>query len=272
MNNDDAAGTILLSQEELLFVIKLLNLPVLPAMGNLPLGQVSEEMADLLLDAARRALIARRIIVFDENNTLQIDPGVQAVAFVCAYPDQMLVLAFQRYDDPIKQHFFYRVPELAISHTSPMRGLHSLEIRTTPDMGAATISELLYGLSKDGIPTTRYTLNRSDLARVQELVSQDSEAAVSLLIAVGMPMKQAQAFVQALAKPNLSLILQLMYRVIPAVEQKVLALVADEAGCWLLEDDQLDAYKVTVQGLPAKQAVELILNAHKPFTEPLQAE
>ncbi|HNT75745.1 MAG TPA: hypothetical protein PKH77_12085 [Anaerolineae bacterium] len=273
MNSHSDTVTYRLSQEELLLILRGLGAERLTGLGDSPLGPVDKDTEMRLLDAAGRALFARGLIAADEKGHLGLDRGMSAAVSACVYPAQMVSVAHRRANGDIEQRYFYRVPELAVAHSFPMNGIHDLELGVTSDMGSAIVRELLMGLPENERSTPPYPLKQAALAQAHKLADQgDGDAVTESLTSAGIAADHARWLAGALAAPALRLVIQLIYRLSPTLEQKVFTLIGNGAGCWLVEADQLEANEVVVQGLSAKQALDTILAAYRPLIAPLAVE
>lgn len=273
MNSHSDTVTYRLSQEELLLILRGLGAERLTGIGDSPLGPVDKDTEMRLLDAAGRALFARGLIAVDEKGHLGLDRGVSAAVSACVYPAQMVSVAHRRTNGAIEQRYFYRVPELAVAHSFPMNGIHDLELGVTSDMGSTIVRELLMGLPENELSTPPYPLKQAALAQAHKLADQgEGDAVTESLTSAGIAAEHARRLANALVAPVLRLVIQLIYRLSPTVEQKVLTLIGNDAGCWLVAADQLEADEVVVQGLSTKKALDVILAAYQPLTAPLTVE
>ncbi len=251
MSDERTTATVHLSQEELVFILRrtIINTPNIPGLGILPLGETDPETENLLLDAAGRALIAREFITLDENNMPQIDPGVLAAVSVCAHPQQMVSMIYQNGQETAQQYYFYRVPELAVTHTLPSSGLHNFEISATSDMGSSLLQTLLDNVPKDSPTTSTYEIDQQILAQAQETsTSEHGQEAQEIFIATGIAPNQAKDFAETLASPQTRLMIQIIYQPPPDAKQEILTLLAND-NLWLIRAEHPNAPQVNVTRL-----------------------
>jgi hypothetical protein len=269
MTTAKAPVTIRLSQEELLFVLRTINVPSLPGMGEHPFGQSNEETIDALLSAAGRALMARNLLAIGTDNTLQIDQGIYAAATMCAHPEQMVALLIRHDSQVAQQHYYYRVPQLAVTHTISQPGLHDLTMATTSDMGQSLAYDVLQALPTGSDMSYNALISQEMLTTIQHLAHQDASTALLHLQEAGIAAEPARALIAVLAAPRIRLSLQFIARLQPTVEQNVLTVLADDTRCWIIHADSLHAAKVSVQSLPAAKVVQVVQSNFTPFAQAL---
>jgi hypothetical protein len=262
--------TVRLSQEELLFVLRTINIPSLPGIGEQPFGQANDETITALLNAAGRALMARNMLAMGADDTLHIDQGVYAAATICAHPDQMVALLDRRRGQATQQHYFYRVPQLAVTHTIAQAGLHDITMATTSDMGQSLANEILQALPAGANMHYTARLTRDALAAIQQAAHEDAGTALWHAHAAGIEAAPARVLVAALAAPHIRLSLQFVPRVQPTVEQHILTVVADDTTCWMIYAGSLQAEQVTIQSLPAAKVLQVVQSNFIPFMQALR--
>lgn len=259
MNPASEPVAFMLSQEELVFLLRLINTHTLPGLGTEPLGALPPETEKLLLDAAARALLARQLAQVDAEHQLQADPAVLSALTVCAQPNQNLNLVLQN-GHGAEQRFFYRVPELAVSHAILGYGLHQFTLATNSDFGRERVNELLSTLPPSG-PDGPYTLPQPVLAQAQSAAAQGPAAAEAALASANLPPAAAQSFAQALAQPIARLALQFVYQTNPP-NQQVLTLLASAQDNWLLTAADFGQPTLTLERLSSTQVSERVDKAY----------
>ena len=259
MDDNRPTTTIRLSQEELLFILKrtIIDAPSLPGLGENPLGEIDSATENLLLDAAGRALIARDFVVLDENNIPQIDSGVLSAISICTYPQQMVSLIYQNKEGLIQQHYFYRVPELAVKHTFPYSGLHDFEISAISDMGESIVQTLLNNAIVDSFSTPIYEIDQQILPAPQDvnILGHDQEIQ-DLLTAKGVARSHAEDLVRTFVAPRLRFTTQIVYQPPPEAKQEVLTLLAAD-NLWMVRAENPNASLVKVCGLSLEYAHQI---------------
>ena len=232
---------IKLSQEELLFALRVIGEASILGMGGAGLAAADAATLSILTDAGGRALMSRDLLVPGDQGQLVLDRSVYAVILACAHPDQMVSLVVTQATQAPHQVFFYRAPELAVIHTPLADGIHHFEIAEDLDMGLADVQRVLDSLPEiDGYAET-WILPEAPLAAAAELAPADIDAATRQLETAGMPALAARDFAAALAQPICNILLQLVYRFQPSVEQIVLKFIASPTGYWLAHSSQVTA-------------------------------
>jgi len=191
-----------------------------------------------------------------------LDRGVQAAVSVCAYPQQMLVMAYNQGSATTVQSYYYRVPELVVEHQFPWAGLHSFDIRTKSDMGLLVIESLFQGISAS-ILISEHEITQLVLDTCRTLCSDDPSAAVELLVSSGVKISHANIFIQSLAVPRLKLVLQYFPQVKPAINQKMITILAGEEACWVIQATAFNAARLSIQAMPVSQVLEFIHSLHQ---------
>ena len=257
---------IKLSQEELLFALRVIGEASILGMGGAGLAEADAATLSILTDAGGRALMARDLLVPGDHGQLVLDRSIYALTVLCAHPDQMVSLAVTQANQVPHQAFFYRAPELAVIHTPLADGIHHFEIAADTDMGLADVQRVLDSLPEnDGQAITR-TLAEAPLATAAELAPTDIDAAIRQLETAGMTALEARDFAAALAQPICNILLQLVYRFQPSVEQIVLKLIASPAGHWLAHSSQVTADEVTVQRMSRTEVHQTLLQYFQHFS------
>ncbi|MEO7908770.1 MAG: hypothetical protein ABIV47_03875 [Roseiflexaceae bacterium] len=258
--------TIKLTQEELLFALRVIGEASILGMGGAGLAEADVATLSILTEAGARALMSRDLLVSGDQGQLVLDRSVYAVILACAHPDQMVSLVVTQANQAPHQVFFYRAPELAVIHTPLADGIHHFEIAEDSDMGIANVRRILDSLPEiDGLAITR-TLAEAPLATAAELAPADIDAAIRQLEPAGMTAMEARDFAIALAQPICIILLQLVYRFQPSVEQVVLKLVASPAGHWLAHSNQVAADQVIVQRMSLTKVHQTLLQYFQHFS------
>lgn len=263
---------IKLSQEELLFALRVIDETRILGMDGTELAKADEATLNALTDAGGRALMARDLLTSGDNGQLIIDQGVYATVMVCAHPERMVSLAVLQQGQMPRQMFFYRVPEIAVTHMPLADGLHRFEIAEDSDMGLLAITQALEGLPDNNTHTPPQLLNEEDLTVAAELAPIDSAGAQQYLETAGMLAPDAQRFSAALARVTCTLLIQIVYRLQPTVEQVLLKLVADTSACWLASSDTEEPGRIIVQQVSHAMIDQTLRQLFQPFSVRLVAK
>lgn len=250
------ATTIRLSQEELLFILRSIGERSIPGMGVARLPEVDDATRDALTQAGGRALLARGLLTAGEDR-LTLDSSLYAVAVACAHPDQMVSLAVTGVDLPPRQLYFYRVPELHVRHTPEAFGTHMFVMERDGDMGASEVAALLAAVPGREGSSAPYSLPQEALALAEER-ARGGARAEAILAEAGVAPADAASLAQAIGELQLNLIVQLIGRLQPVVEQVVFRVVVGAQDAWLVRGDSVEAERLTAQRLPVERIAALL--------------
>ncbi|NNJ13238.1 hypothetical protein EKD04_023210 [Chloroflexales bacterium ZM16-3] len=262
--------TIRLSQEEVLFIIGAVHANNIPGMGSLAAIVTDEAMLATLRDAGGRALIARELLV-PQDDGLSLDKGLYAIGLACTRPDQLVSLAITKAGGPTRQSFYYRVPEVAVLHQPDDLGTHSFSLSLASDMGAGAASAAPAALpdsSSDQGGT--WHLPQAALAAAEDQARGGGAAAAALLSA-GVDAPAAALLAQTLAAPDLNMVLQLVAQLQPTVTQTLLRLIAGAGGSWLVIGESLTDDTLEVRQVTRDMAAAMISESFKQFHASWQA-
>jgi hypothetical protein len=112
------------AQEELVYLLRALNIKQFPGLENEPLGILDEDHQALALAVADRTLRAKGTICWDSEKARHVDPIVAGVLRDCALPGYTLLLDVLEVKK-VRQRYLYSFGQHAvIEHCLPEPGLH----------------------------------------------------------------------------------------------------------------------------------------------------
>ena len=126
-----------LTQPKLLFMLRLLELPDLPGVGEKPWGDTDLGTARQQFHEAGLALQTRGLVWLDENHKPVTDPNSTQLLSASAYPSQMTALAYKHYQGPVTRIYYYRRDKLDVRHTLLLEHIHEFQALPCSDMGRA---------------------------------------------------------------------------------------------------------------------------------------
>lgn len=112
-----------LSQEELYFLLVLLKSRGIPGMEGIFEPDASEQERTHLLDAARRALVARGLVTLQVDGRAKMDEFTLAVIGTCVRPLYSILMENTALDRS-SGIFWHAIQNLLVEHTLPQQGIH----------------------------------------------------------------------------------------------------------------------------------------------------
>lgn len=252
------------SQEELLYLLRSLGLPDLPGMGENPWGHIPNDQAVMVLETAGRGLVAREIVKVRGAQVI-VDKRVVQVLSVSAYPQQMVILTYNR-SGPAENHNFYRGKDYDIEHSLPYPWIH--EFRTIPvsDMGFGIIRKLVTK-SKIFGATRSCIVQQAKLNEIRNISVQSVDLAAKRLEENGLPVAEAQQLARVLATPSLKLLVQAVYQLSGDIRQSMFSILSDVDSNWLIGADKPGGQLVQIMALDGAVFEKIISAAYQPFSK-----
>lgn len=223
-----------LTQAELLFTLRVLNLPDIPGVGEKPWGEMDLDEAQQLFRTAGLALKERGWIWLDENGQAVVEPSLQAMLSVCAYPQQMMALVYRIVPAAPVECYHYRREALIVRHTKPVSLLHDFQSFAGLDMGRKEIVWLFENyLWTYECPSNE--ISQDAYAQSIEMAYTDEKKTEQFLIESGLSPDVCASFINILVSHKLEIQAQWVYQFDPVVNQNSVIFFADESSCWLVE-------------------------------------
>jgi hypothetical protein len=185
------------SFEELLALSRTLVLPPLAGLGADPLKGLDEQALEPLLDAARRSLVARKVITVDDAGTESVIDGVGRIMSIATAPAVFARVQLEQ-RGLVESRAFAAVPGVTIEHRPLVGGVHRLVAFDTDELLlriiGATNLEARPSISAPPFETSVRTLLEFEASILEQRVDD----AVHLLGRDGVPEEPARAFALAL--------------------------------------------------------------------------
>jgi hypothetical protein len=258
MNDQNVAApvNILLSREELLFVLNLLQAEFMPGLDPDPLGDLTAEQQALALTVAGRALQARELARLHPTGEWVVHNNLLMAVGACAYAQGTISIYHWPPGGAWPSRFFACVRENdVVAHTRPADVLHQFSLLSSKDeLIAQALAVCAY---QDG-PVSQpqeLTVSTADFVKVRELTGAgDAAGAVDLLVANGVSSETAQAFVATLAgSPRVSILQALKQPANAPVQKQDFTVLQNGQHSWLImappgaTDDSLLSVKTTTR-------------------------
>jgi hypothetical protein len=251
---------VVLSREELIFVLNLLQANSIPGLDGDPLGDLSAEQQALASIWAGRALRARGLAQLNEAGELVVHHALLTAVGVCAYASQAIfIFHWPEIGTEPRRYFGHIRGEDIASHTRPADVLHQFSLLPSREQLLAQVFD--FCSYEDGSETADLTMTVSndDFVRARELVNEgQTQAAVGLLTNGNAPAEAAAAFVATLANvPHVS-ILQTLKQEEDTVQKSDFTLVQNSEYSWFIALAQADETALLVK-TTTKNEVEALL-------------
>ena len=112
-----------LSQEELLYILKVLGKGSVPGIGPEMFSGATERDIAVAVSVTGRVLIARGLVIPISDGKVRISELVLALVGTCVTPKFSIVVELTTNDDSRKS-YWHGVDKLIVNHSLPTRGIH----------------------------------------------------------------------------------------------------------------------------------------------------
>ncbi len=241
---------MLLSREELIFVLDMLQAESIPGLDADPLGDLDVQQRAMAMVWAGRALRARELGQLNDAGEMVLHRALLTAVGVCAYSnDAIFIFHWPEAGAEPSRYFGHIRGEDIASHTRPADILHQFTL--LPDREHLRAQVFDFCGYEDGTETVELTMTvgNADFVRARELSSEgQTEAASDLLIGNGAPMETAVAFASTLAdSPRVSIMQTLKQEGEDAVQKSDFTLVQNGDYTWFVAPAQEDETALLVK-------------------------
>jgi hypothetical protein len=238
MNGEDRVEpiNILVSRDELLFVLRALEADYIPGLDPEPLGQLSNAQETVAMAVAGRALRARSLAQGPDGGELQIHTALLTMVGICAYSQNVVFVYHWPPNADVPQRFFGHLRgDDIVAHTRPEDVMHLLSL--LPDK-AYLIDQILTVCQWNDVPeapAVEFNLPNPAFASVRELVDEgDLTQARQVLANSGVPASAAEALVQTLSHtPRVSIVQTVKQGADGAISRRDITLLQNGQHVWL---------------------------------------
>lgn len=228
-------NVILLSQEELIYLLRTLGLPDLPGMGENPWGHIPQEQALLVMETVGRGLVARQMTEFGETS-MKVDESIRHLLQACAAPRQMTVINY-RLGEETQSHNFFRGEAFDVEHDLLHPWVHRFGIVEKSDMGRALLQSVLNN-APDCSDSAAFEIAQGDLNEVQQIAANAPLQAAEFLQTKGLPHTEAGHLARAFASPMLKILVMAFWQMNPEAQGIVFSVIANHESTWLIKTDK----------------------------------
>ena len=206
MTSTPPEPVLTISQEELYFLLVLLKSRGIPGMEGIFEPDASEIERTHLLDAARRALVARNLLTLHLDGRVTMDDFSLAVIGTCVRPLYSVIMENTGLDRS-SGVFWHAIQGLLVEHTIPQQGIHRFRaLPADTDLvrrlaGAAEVKlRDEAGQMEEGV-VMQEALDR---ARKTARDAGNETAGIEALMQGGMPLPAAKKLAAILARTEAS--------------------------------------------------------------------
>ena len=249
---------VTLGFEDLLVMLRLLDIAPLPGLARNPEEGVPPEEMDAALAAAERSLRARGFIhLSDDGQEITLYSPLPAVLLSCATAHTVLRVLAETADRPQGERFFHIADELAVEHSFPENGLFGF---TSAPQFQDIADRLLGFLQIEHQPRPTGgggIVSDESIDRARELAAENEDEATALLKQGGLPRKTAQGLVEAWRRPVC------LGAVVAAhgdeqITSEDLGIVQGSKGIWFMEAGQQED-QIKISAVTGDEAAERIM-------------
>lgn len=235
-NHDETSTShFQLTQPELLFTLRALDLTDIPGVGDKPWGEIGLEQARLQFREAGLGLKSRGSVWLNEKTGQPaVEKSLQSVLSACAYPQEMMALVYQKLSAPVTQLYYYHLNGMTVRHTLPQKSLHDFQVDNESDMGQSALAELFDGFSWtfEG-QLGEVTLDAYEQA--MQIVITNERQATRALVDNGLTPNLCGKFIEGVREHKVQAHVQMVYQFQPHPKQNILIFFAGDSACWLVE-------------------------------------
>lgn len=227
---------ILLSREELLFLLSVLQAQFLPGLDEDPEGSLTSAQQELALRVARRALQARELLRIRPDGEYALHNSLLRAVGVCAYP-QNTIFAYHwppNNESPIRTFFHIRGND-GVMHTRPDPALHRFALMPAAQVPSylANVCQLREDSQQANIELS--ISNQAFLQARQQIDNGDLQAAQRSLESGGASPEVANLFAKSLSGSIAVSILQIVKQSGASVEKQDITLIQNGVHGWIMQ-------------------------------------
>jgi hypothetical protein len=241
MNGENSVEpiNILLSRDELLFVLNELEADYLPGLDTDPLGQLTAEQQALALTVAGRALQARELVRNFASGEQVLHNALLTMVGVCAYAQSALMVYHWPTGSgaPVRYFAHLRGEDIA-AHSRPGQVLHLFSLLPSRTQLVGQVLAVCRYQDASGTTAFEFAAPAPVFGRARELAGAGhATEAVDVLVSSGAPALAAQAFVETLgASPSVSIMQTVKQAEDGRVLQHDFTLLQNGGPAWLAVD------------------------------------
>ena len=227
--------SLVLSRDELLVVLNVLNAPSIPGLDQDPLGEMSPEQRRLASLVGARCLHARGLAQVGADGQLLLHRGLLTAVGASAY-SQNAVFALHwpsASATPVRLFGHLRGSDV-VAHTPHTEVLHTFALLPAKEQLIEQLLAFCQCEERNAAAPLGFTISRQDFAKVRETASNgDAAGAATLLAATQAPEATPRAFAGIWVNGPRVSILQALKQQEDGVHRRDITLVQDSQYAWL---------------------------------------
>jgi hypothetical protein len=242
-NGNPEAINILLSREELLYVLNILQAETIPGLDADPLGQMDGAQYQLALVVAERALRARELAISHNGSGMVVHNALLTAVGVCAYAqNSIFVYHWPSLNRPPLRLFGHIRGNDIVTHARPDDVLHRFSILPQRDLLIETIFNACDYADTPANDAYEIQMGSNTFVTMRELAAEQKVAeAVETLLAHNLPVEPAQALVNTMAGDARVSVLQTIKQVgNERVEKRDFTILQNAGKTWLVIPENND--------------------------------
>jgi len=242
-NGNPEAINILLSREELLYILNMLQAETIPGLDADPLGQMTPEQQQLALLVAERALRARELAISHNGSGMVVHNALLTAVGVCAYAqNSVFVYHWPAIGRPPRRFFGHVRGEDIVGHGRPDDVLHRFSLIPQKSQLVETIFQVCDYQDTPANGTHELSIGSNTFVTMRELAAQQKiSEAIETLVAQNVAAEPAQQLVQTIAGDARISVLQTIKQVgNERVEKRDFTVIQNENRSWLLLPETVD--------------------------------
>lgn len=238
--------TIVLSREELLLALRLLQAASLPGLDADPAGTPTPEQMELALFVASRGLRARQLARLDASGRLELHGALLTAVGVCAYAQNTLfAYHWPGNGETLTRYFAHLRDERIVAHTRPEDVLHQFALLPSREkLWLEVLAFCQYSANGSAATDVGWTLTlpATEFVQVREWAEDGQmKTAVAHLVNRQIATDTAQAFVAALGQNRRVTIFQTLKQPeAETVRKRDFTLVQGEDHAWIIVPESGD--------------------------------
>lgn len=235
MTNTKPEPILTVSQEELYFLLVLLKARRIPGMEGIFEPDASERERTNLLDAARRALVARGLISLQVDGRATMDEFALAVIGTCVRPVYSILMENTALDRS-SGVFWHAIQSLIVEHSLPQEGIHRFRaLPADTDLVHRMMGASEAKLHEESGPVQESVLMQATFDKARQVCRDegDETAGREVLAQGGLPGPAAEKLAAVLASAENSTTVAFVRHAYPDGEEELLggtALAGPQGG------------------------------------------
>ena len=188
-----------ISQEELLYLLKILGSPIIPGIDPGIFEKVTERDIGIAVSVAERALIARGFITPKGDGYVNIDEVPLALVGTCAMPVYSVIVEVTN-TKTTQGIFWHGTERIIVEHSSPLRGIHKFKALAKETDLANYIQKCIPSPDETSLESLEGLLEESFYEQGKNIIRDTSNIgeAVQIFTAGGLDKKTADGLAQAM--------------------------------------------------------------------------